>query len=712
MADSLLERLRIHAADRPQATAYLEISPDGSPGRRLTYGQLQQRVDALSADLRPKLPAGGVILIRCPNTLELPVAFLATLSSGCVALLISPQSAAEVNKAMQAASAGIVLREAEGRLVIDWPNASIPKPESRIPEPGLILQSSGTTGRPSLVFRPQPAVDAVCRQMVEAIGLGPDDRVLCALPLCHSYGIEHGLLAPIYAGTAVHLCPGMNLPAMLHQLSTGGVTIFPATPSIYEMLSQAVEQGIQLPALRAAYSAGSPLPRAVFDAFHEMFGVRVGQLYGATEIGSVTYNDPNAPGFDPAGVGRPMRDAHIRIAPLDNPAATLPAGQEGQVCIRAASMLSRYVGQDRAPLHDGYFLTADLGRLDAQGNLTITGRQKLLIDVGGLKVNPVEVEEVLMRHPDIRACVVVPIQQSHTLFRLKAVVIPRDPERPPSTDALRGFARQSLAPHKVPRLFEFRAALPRSATGKILRHLVTVSILLLGLLLSLTPGCAHQPTLPTYPELSDSAALKILAERGQSIHAMSGQGSLELIQPDGQSIRLEAAVALRPPDHVRLRAWKFGQAVLDLTITPQGVWIVAPDEGKRRERVLTSGARAAEFAKAWSLFTLFDRSDITATDRGGRLIVRQNRPGEPVILCYIDRKTLTPRRYEIQNDAGKTRFSLDLDHYADIQGIPWPRRMTAVGPNGKIVLDLRDLELNGDIPAGAFTPPPRAQRLP
>jgi outer membrane lipoprotein-sorting protein len=317
-----------------------------------------------------------------------------------------------------------------------------------------------------------------------------------------------------------------------------------------------------------------------------------------------------------------------------------------------------------------------------------------------------------MRHPAVAACVVLPIQQSHTLFRLKAVVTPRDPRRPPSADALRDFARQSLAPHKVPRLFEFRAALPRSATGKILRHLVSLSILFALLLLPLTGGCAHQPDLPTYPGLSDSAALKILADRGRSVHTVSGQGSLELTQPDGQSIRLEAAVALRPPDHVRLRAWKFGQAVLDLTITPQGVWIVAPDTGKRKERIRASSARAAEFAKAWSLFTLFDRPGVTTADRGQQTLVRQTSPGRPAILCYVDRPTLTPRRYEIQDDAGKTRFSLDLDHYANLQGIPWPRRMTAVGPNGKIVLDLRDLELNGDIPAGAFTPPPRAQRLP
>jgi acyl-CoA synthetase (AMP-forming)/AMP-acid ligase II/outer membrane lipoprotein-sorting protein len=706
--EPLIQRLRDHVATRPDATAYLEINSDGSSGRRLSYAQLLSRIDGLADELGKPVKPVEVVLIQCSNTLDFPVAFLAALSARYVALLMSPQCAeAELSNAMDTAGVSIILREKNGSLIAPRRDS----PGVPLTEPGLILQSSGTTGQPGLVFRSQGAVDAVSRQMADAIHFGPQDRVLCAIPLCHSYGIEHGLLAPIYAGSSVHLCPGMNLPAMMRQLCEDGITIFPGTPSIYEMLSQAAEPGAQLPTLRAAYSAGSPLPRAVFDAFEDRFQVRIGQLYGATEVGSVTYNDPRASDFDPASVGGPMDQVQIRIAPLDDPSGELKAGEEGQVCIRAASMLSCYLGRESSPLHDGFFLTADLGRLDAKGNLTITGRQKLLIDVGGLKVNPIEVEEVLMRHPDVRACVIVPVRQSHTLFRLKAVITPRFPERPPSVEALRDFARRSLAPYKVPRLYEFRASLPRTATGKILRNAVC-AVLLCIVLLSFTAGCAHQPPLPTYSGISDAAALDVLARRAQSVHTMSGQGSLELTQSDGQSIRLEAAVAMRPPDHVRLRAWKFNQAVLDLTILPQGVWIVAPAGGKRKEQILSSSARAAEFAKAWALFTLFGEPEVTATDQGGQLLIRQQRSGHPTIICHVDRRTLTPRRYEIYDESGALRFSLDLDKYAEINGIVWPGRMTAIGPDGKIVLDLRDLELNSGIPSGAFIPPAGAQRLP
>jgi len=176
-----------------------------------------------------------------------------------------------------------------------------------------------------------------------------------------------------------------------------------------------------------------------------------------------------------------MRGVTVRILPADSRrpdardlARPMPAGQPGHVAIAAASMLSGYLDDLAPPTLHGYFLTGDLGSLDAHGNLTITGRIKLLIDVGGLKVNPLEVEEVIAQHPEVAACVIVPVRVSETVSRLKAVVTAR-PEchaGHPTPDSLRRFARARLAGYKVPRAFEIRDQLPQSPTGKILRHLV------------------------------------------------------------------------------------------------------------------------------------------------------------------------------------------------------------------------------------------------
>src|SRR5262249_51724411 len=155
--------------------------------------------------------------------------------------------------------------------------------------------------------------------------------------------------------------------------------------------------------------------------------------------GSVTYNDANVDPFDPAAVGRPMDGVSIRI---------LGDANEGEVAVRAGSMFDGYVDSDEPdPLLDGFFLTGDLGRVDASGALTITGRLKFLIDVGGRKVNPMEVEDVLRQHPGVDAAVVLPMQMSETVFRLKAIVTPR-PNVAIASDVLRNFAKERLSAYK------------------------------------------------------------------------------------------------------------------------------------------------------------------------------------------------------------------------------------------------------------------------
>jgi len=147
---------------------------------------------------------------------------------------------------------------------------------------------------------------------------------------------------------------------------------------------------------------------------------------------------------------------------------------EGHVLIRADSMFEDYLGEP-ATLVDGFFPTGDLGRVNRNGHLTITGRLKLLIDVGGVKVNPLEVESVLLEYPGVAQCVVVPMRQSETVFRIKAIATPRDPNHPPDPGELRQWARKHLATYKIPRTIEIRNSLPTTATGKVLRHLVETS---------------------------------------------------------------------------------------------------------------------------------------------------------------------------------------------------------------------------------------------
>jgi long-chain acyl-CoA synthetase len=188
----------------------------------------------------------------------------------------------------------------------------------------------------------------------------------------------------------------------------------------------------------------------------------------------VAYNaperwEPEAGPFRPECVGRPFPGVEIRVVRDDDPSAPLAPGEEGQVAVRSPSMLREYLGDPEPPTRDGFLLTGDLGRQDDRGVLELTGRLKLMIDVGGLKVNPLEVEALLMRHPAVRDAVAVPIYYSETASRLKAIVIP-EPGAELSRDEIRRFAREHLIHYKVPRVFEITEDVPRSPTGKILRQ--------------------------------------------------------------------------------------------------------------------------------------------------------------------------------------------------------------------------------------------------
>ena len=446
----LLERIAQHATDDPHRPAVVEISSQ----RTLTYGELQLQLSELAGELRSRVRPGGIVMLRCSNIARFHAAFLGSLAAK---MQVFPVPAGATTAELDA-----LVRKASVAAVVDESAiTSLDTQDDATSEgPALLLQSSGTTGLPKIVHRDAASLDAVAAQMVEATRIIASDRLLSCVPLAHSYGLEHGLLAPLWAGVTIHLANGFDLDQVRSTVANARITVFPSVPSVYEMLANLHEPERRFSSLRLAYSAGGALPDSIFERLRDRCGITVGQLYGATEIGSVTFAHPDDPRFNAASVGLPMRGVELQI------------DADGQLFVRAASMMSGYMREDSTITPDGFFPTGDLARLDNHGNLFITGRLKLLIDVGGLKVNPLEVEQALAEHPGVAACVVVPMRLSETVSRLKAILTPLDPANPPTLESLRTFAKEQLSMHKVPRVFEVRDSLPRSTTGKILRHLL------------------------------------------------------------------------------------------------------------------------------------------------------------------------------------------------------------------------------------------------
>lgn len=501
----LIDRFLHHARVRPGAVALRGVGCPDQTDRVVTYGGLARAIGDLARRLRAEVCPGSVVLISIPNEPEFAVALLAVYSAGAAAFPLHPNlTQAELITAARRSSAVAIIGAGAGdvlaaldsmsvvRIACDpvsevtaesplEPTARVSCDDSPVPREwsataSLLLQSSGTTGPPKIVRRSAAAIDAVAVNVANCVGLSPSDRVLGVIPVCHAYGIENCLMSPLFAGSAVHLSNGFDVPLVMDQVTRAGITVLPGTAFLFEMLARRAEKSVRVPDLRCAYSAGSQLPRSVFDAFRGRFGVPIGQLYGMTELGSITFNDPGADGFDPESCGPGMAGVTFRIVDpatqrVDRP---LPPDTEGEVAVRASSMLCEYVDDDASPFVDGFVMTGDLGRLSARGQLTITGRLKLLIDVGASKVNPIEVEQTLAGHRAVKEAIIVPVRVTDTLVRLKAVVVRAlDPATGRAMDVepddLRRYVRERLSSHKVPRLIEFRDSLPRTASGKVMR---------------------------------------------------------------------------------------------------------------------------------------------------------------------------------------------------------------------------------------------------
>jgi len=471
---------------------------------RISFRELVERVERLAAGLADRgLSAGDPIALLLPNAPEFVVAFYAITGMGAAIVPLDPQlKHDELDfRLRQSRVRGIVCDDRSvgvcERIVAGWDDpveiittstahghgttiASLieggePKRlPARSPDDVFVYQfSSGSTGRPKRVARTHGNVCAEARTYPATFGTGVGDGVFCVTPLFHDYGMTCSLLASTPAGAKLVLLEDPN-PFLLKRqraielIEQERPTVFPGVPFTFRLLAEAPRDA-DMSSLRWCFSAGTALPQGVFDAFLERFGVPVRQLYGSSETGTLAANLDADPIATFLSVGRPIGDVDVKV--VDDDGEPVATGTVGELVVSSPALTSGYLDQPEltaAAFHDGWYATGDLGRLDEQGRVFITGRKKLLIPVGGYKVDPIEVEDVLNAHPAIAEAIVVGVPGENAGEEIvKAAVVPSATceER----DVIR-YAQERLANYKVPQIVEFRDEIPKSPTGKILRQ--------------------------------------------------------------------------------------------------------------------------------------------------------------------------------------------------------------------------------------------------
>jgi len=336
----------------------------------------------------------------------------------------------------------------------------------------LILHTSGTTSRPKIVPLTQRNISASARNIARTLALAPQDRCLNIMPLFHIHGLIGAVLSSLSAGASVWCAPGFNALRFFGWMDDAKPSWYSAVPTMHQaILARAGrnQEIIDAAHLRLIRSSSASLPPQVMAALEKTFDCPVIESYGMTEAAHQMASNLLPPGArKPGSVGVA---AGPEVAVLDGNNQPVATGDIGEVCIRGQNVTPGYEANPAANAEafaGGWFHTGDQGRLDEDGYLTITGRLKEIINRGGEKISPREVDEVLLDHPAVAQAVTFALPHDKLGEEVAAAVVAADGETV-DEKGLRAFVAERLADFKVPRKVVVLEEIPKGATGKVQR---------------------------------------------------------------------------------------------------------------------------------------------------------------------------------------------------------------------------------------------------
>lgn len=500
------ELLIANAARRPEHVAFRDAD------KELSYAQLNARTARLASSLLALgLGTRQRVLMYLDNSVEVAEGYLAAPRAGVVTVCANPtmtrpeltfvaqdsgaqvlitdeahlpvalataQDVAEVTTLVITGSAEIPENAPDGVAIVRYedlvgPDVVATAPDSTgLDEWTWMLYTSGTTGRPKGVHLTQRGclwVVAAC--WVPIVHLGANDHVLSYLPLFHSYALVLSIIGVAATGATATLLPKYSPSGARAKLATGGVTLMPGVPTMFQYLLNSREQDAVLdaPDLRLCISAGSIMSGSLNAEFEEYAGVPVLDGYGITETSTmVTMNAPTGIRV-PGSCGLPLPGLSVRFVGADG--VDVPFGNEGELWVQGPNVMLGYHERPDATadaMSNGWYRTGDLGRRDPNGYITITGRVKELIIRGGENIAPAEIEELLLSCDGVGDAAVVGVPHPDLGEVPVAFVVPADGQ---SLDRERilTVCRENLAYFKVPDRIVAIEEIPRTGSGKIRR---------------------------------------------------------------------------------------------------------------------------------------------------------------------------------------------------------------------------------------------------
>ena len=467
----------------------LERNPRGAAvwyeGEIYSYAQLCGFVDGFSSFLsRQGVSLGDKVCVFLPNSLSLSVSVfsIARLGAACVPV-DSACGTEEIRHCLEFSKPALIVTDESLAGTISAVSGDIntvsvtrdnffgdvpAQPPLNSPsDKAVYLFSTGSTGKPKCVARSHANMIALARNHTATINWDSGDRILFSIPISHTYGLGN-FISAVSVGACCYFLPGFVRREVLGALEKELITVFPAVPFMLETLARSAGRGdYDFRSLKQVISAGAPLPEETFFSFHKVFGVYPRQLYGSSETGVMTINVAENIVEKRLSVGMPVENVVIRV--VSETGDELPVGRIGEIIISSPSMTDGYVDfpeETERVFVDGFYRTGDLGMFDSDGYLFIRGRKKLFINISGNKVDPYEVENLLVTHEKITEAAVVGIPGAGGREEVKAFIVADSLTRKEVAD----FCRGKISDYKIPARMEFVDTLPRSPAGKVLRE--------------------------------------------------------------------------------------------------------------------------------------------------------------------------------------------------------------------------------------------------
>jgi len=375
-----------------------------------------------------------------------------------------------VSKAFDELGAALPARAVNAQELWTSGKGELREPDVSADSAAVVICTSGTTSRPKGVVLSHRNLLSNSLAAVEWFGFNEKDRLLCVLPLFHSFALNTLMLVPIFSGACTIYHKRFSPVSALREIERERVTILIAVASMCKVLvASELSEKADVSSLRCCVAGGERVPDAVAEGVEKVMGMELLQGYGLTEASPVVA--ANNPEYSRRGtVGKPIPGVTVKV--VDEQGREVPAGTEGEVLVQGECVMVEYLDMPEetkeALTEDGWLRTGDVGFVDEEGFITLTARKKELIICGGINVSPYRVEEVIASHPGVREAVVVG-KEDPTRGEVPVAFVVRVEGHEVDEGELKRFCRKTLAGYEVPRRFCFVEDFPRTAAGKVLR---------------------------------------------------------------------------------------------------------------------------------------------------------------------------------------------------------------------------------------------------